>query len=575
MRCRLLPALLLGSQLLGSLWILPARAEVVLAGINPPLLTAVEEQLSLWGQPCDMNRWVVRYQFSLVETEVRDALQTFGYYSPVVTSELAWRTSPKECWQAVLKVNPGAPVVIRNMNFAVLPETPLFNNLLAEGMRSGDQFDHQQYEDLKSSLERMATEKGFFDAQFSERQVVIDVDQQAADISLQWAVGQRYAFGPVSYEGGGLNDQLIDRFLPFKLNDPYDAVQLGEFYRALLGSDYFADVTIDADIDAAVDHQVPVRVTLQPIKPTETRLGLGYSTDIGAKASVGHTNKRINHRGHRLEASLSVAERESEVGGFYRMPDSDYAGGWTSLYAGLKKTNTDTSESTTTKVGVRQLVLLPGNWIMTRFVEVVNDDFVVGLTENTTTNYVPGVSFNHTRSDLSRRPRSGYRIGLGVSGASRSLASDSDFVNVFANGKSILPLWSRGRLITRGQVAAVVSDDFDALPPGNRYFSGGDNKVRGFDFESLGPADASGAVIGGNRLLEASVEIDHRFAENWAVAAFVDAGSASLDHFSTTFSSAVGVGVRWYSPIGPVQVDIAQPTQGGGLHLHINLGPEL
>jgi translocation and assembly module TamA len=554
---------------------LPLRAEVQLSGLNAEMTAVVEAQLSLWTQPCELNRWAVRYQFSRVEPEVRDALVSFGYYSPVINSKLEWGVPQVDCWRATIELDPGPPVVIRESQFKVLPENNFFSALPLLGIAPGEQFDHQRYENFKASLEQIATEKGFFDAFLVTHEVAVDPVQLAADIHLEWHVGQRYSLGAVSYVGSDLEEDILNRYLPFKAGDPFDAKMLGEFYQALLSSDYFTDVSIDAAVDTAIDRQIPVVVNLTPIDPIETRLGVGYSTDIGARASISHINKRVNQKGHRIEGTLAVAERESEVGGFYRIPDADYAEGWTSFYAGLKKTNTDTSEVTTSKLGVRQLVLVRSNWIMTRFIEVVNDNFLIAATENATTNLVPGVSFNRTHTELSRRPRSGYRLGLGLSGTSRAIGSESDFVNMFANAKVIWPLWPTGRLITRGQVAAVVSNNFEALPPGNRYFTGGDNKVRGFDFQSLGPVDSAGAVIGGNRLLELSVEVDQKIAENWAIALFSDAGSASLNQFATTFSTSVGFGVRWYSPIGPVQVDLASPLDNNEVRLHISLGPEL
>lgn len=561
--------------LLGFSAILPTHAEVVITGLNAEMTAAVEAQLSLWAQPCDLNTRSVSYQFSRVDAEVRDALESFGFYTPLINSKLEWGDAQSACWQVTIQVDPGLPVVIRETRFSIIPENEFFSAIPRLGVTPGEQFDHQRYENFKSKLEQVAAEKGFFEAFLATHLVTIEPTQRAADIQLEWRLGERYSFGEVRYLGADLKDRILNRYLPFKLGDPYDAQLLGEFYQALLSSDYFNDVSIDAEVDAAIDRQVPVVVNLTPIKSAETRLGLGYSTDLGAKASISYTNKRFNQRGHRIEGALALAEREAEIGGFYRIPDADYAQGWTSFYAGLKKTDTDTSEANTSKVGIRQLILFKSDWIMTRFIEIVNDDFTIARTETTSTNLVPGISLNRTHTDLSRRPRFGYRVGLGLSGASRALGSDSDFVNLFAAAKVILPLWPTGRFITRGQVAAVISDEFSELPPGNRYFTGGDHKVRGFDFESLGPVDSTGAVIGGNRLLELSIEVDQKIAENWALAVFMDSGGASLDQFSTTFSTSVGFGVRWYSPIGPVQVDIASPLDSNAVRLHISLGPEL
>jgi translocation and assembly module TamA len=583
--------------LIGWVMVSPVSADLVLTGLTTEMADLVSPQTSLWQQPCGLNRWVVRYQYGQLTGELSAALETFGYYSPAINSDLtfpsllpapelpaaatgsAQQPTGKDCWHASAHIDLGAPVLVRQISLSVIPETPVFRQVSQALIALGQRFDHQHYEGYKAELERIAAEQGFFDAQFLTREVVVDPEALTAEINLEWSVGERYRFGAVTYIGADFDASLLDRYLPFAPGDPYNALSLGTLYQELLSSDYFADVVVDADIEHQGEQNrervVPVNVTLTPIDPTETQLGLGFSTDIGAKASVSHINKRVNNRGHRFESTLSLGERESEIGGFYRLPDPEYASGWTSFYAGVNKTDTDTSDSITSKLGVRQLVLLRGNWIMTRYIEVVADDFTVGGVDQQTANLVPGVSLSHTFANLTRRPRFGYRIETGASGASRAVGSDTDFVNLFVSGKVILPLLASSRLIFRGQVAAVLSDDFDALAPENRYFTGGDSKVRGYDFESLGPTDENGVVVGGNRLLEASFELDQRITEDWALAVFFDAGNATLGSFSSTFSTSVGLGARWYSPIGPVQVDVAAPTDGGGFRLHINLGPEL
>jgi len=122
----------------------------------------------------------------------------------------------------------------------------------------------------------------------------------------------------------------------------------------------------------------------------------------------------------------------------------------------------------------------------------------------------------------------------------------------------------------------TMKDELSELPASVRFFAGGDRSIRGYDFETLGPVDENGVVVGGTHLLEGSVEIDRLVRDNWALAAFVDSGSA----FNTSraeFSTGVGIGIRWYSPVGPVRFDIAHPLDDPdqSFRIHISLGPEL
>jgi translocation and assembly module TamA len=98
--------------------------------------------------------------------------------------------------------------------------------------------------------------------------------------------------------------------------------------------------------------------------------------------------------------------------------------------------------------------------------------------------------------------------------------------------------------------------------------------VRGYDFESIGP-ERDGEVIGGRRLVTGSVELDVLLRDKWSAALFADAGSAYDD--SPDFSRSVGVGLRWYSPLGPLRLDLAHPLDdpNRSVRIHVSLGPDL
>jgi len=140
----------------------------------------------------------------------------------------------------------------------------------------------------------------------------------------------------------------------------------------------------------------------------------------------------------------------------------------------------------------------------------------------------------------------------------------------------ILPVASFGRFLSRLEVGTTRIDDFNQLPASLRFFAGGDVSVRGYAYNTLGPTDATGDVIGGRHLLTGSVEYEQHIAGNWAIAAFYDAGNA-LDDFSDSLRKGTGLGVRWRLPIGQIRLDAARalslPERPWRLHLYI--GPDL
>jgi translocation and assembly module TamA len=189
---------------------------------------------------------------------------------------------------------------------------------------------------------------------------------------------------------------------------------------------------------------------------------------------------------------------------------------------------------------------------------------------------MPGVDWTRVRADHPIRPRTGSRLSLEARAAGDALGSDTSFVQAIAQGKWIWSLRGGARLLVRGHVGATLKRSFDELPPSVRFFAGGDNSVRGYDFEALGPVDASGEVVGGSALATGSFEFEQPLRERWSLAMFVDAGNA-FEGSNLDAKTSVGLGGRWQSPLGPIRVDLAHPLddEADDWRLHVSLGPDL
>ncbi|MBT8442620.1 MAG: BamA/TamA family outer membrane protein, partial [Gammaproteobacteria bacterium] len=188
-----------------------------------------------------------------------------------------------------------------------------------------------------------------------------------------------------------------------------------------------------------------------------------------------------------------------------------------------------------------------------------------------------GISWLKLEADDALRPAHGYRLGLEISGANDSLGSDTTFVQVDATAKWIYSFENQSRFLIRGRLGFTSERNFEELPPSVRFFAGGDNSVRGYEFESLGPVDADGDVIGGDRIAVASVEYDFPFSASWSGAVFLDVGNAFTGSDFDAKQGA-GFGLRWQSPVGPIRFDIAWPIDDAveqGARLHVSLGADL
>jgi translocation and assembly module TamA len=91
-----------------------------------------------------------------------------------------------------------------------------------------------------------------------------------------------------------------------------------------------------------------------------------------------------------------------------------------------------------------------------------------------------------------------------------------------------------------------------------RFFAGGDRSVRGYAYQSLGPRNREGNVTGGKHLLFGSAELERAIRQDWGVAVFYDTGNAFDSFTEVTLAQSAGLGLRYYSKIGPFRLDIAR-----------------
>src|SRR5512139_3240369 len=112
------------------------------------------------------------------------------------------------------------------------------------------------------------------------------------------------------------------------------------------------------------------------------------------------------------------------------------------------------------------------------------------------------------------------------------------------------------------------------IPPSLRFFAGGDQSVRGYAYQTLGPRDSSGDVVGGKHLLVGSIELERPLSENWGLALFYDAGNAFDSISAYELFEGAGCGLRRYTPVGPLKVDLARQVgvSDPSYRLHVSIG---
>ncbi|MCL5023830.1 MAG: outer membrane protein assembly factor BamA [Nitrospirae bacterium] len=168
----------------------------------------------------------------------------------------------------------------------------------------------------------------------------------------------------------------------------------------------------------------------------------------------------------------------------------------------------------------------------------------------------PGITYD-TR-DNPFDPRNGVLAGLTVKVASSALFSQTNFAKAVFNG-SIYHELSKHFVAAAAFRLGVARawDSSEILPLGERFFLGGRNSVRGYAQDTLGPRGALGDPTGGNAFVETNLELRTYLGKGIGLVTFLDSGNVwqKVGDISGTLKHAVGLGVRYNTPVGPLRVD--------------------
>lgn len=553
---------------------------VVVEGLHDELRTNVLALLEInrfAGQTApDETR--LRWLFNAGVGEIRQALEPFGYYQPTIESSLEQNA---QGWVARYQVQAGKPLPLVMVDVQILGDgrsDPAFRKFVENlPLAVGQTLNQPQYEQIKTGLESIATERGYFDAQFTKHVILVDLEAYTAAIHLHYDTGIRYRFGDITFKQNILSPKFLGRYPTFKPGDPYNAQDLLTLQGNLNNSGYFKQSGVTAQPESAT-HSAPVDVELEPNYQHKYTFGLGYGTDTGVRASTKIEQRWVNEMGHSYDVQIRLSPINSMLGARYRIPGANPVTDEYQITGGYVRQNYKDQDYETYSLG-GAWQMEEGKWLKNYNLSFQYEKFETG-NQNTSSSFllIPGFNWTWIDADNRLNTKRGLLFGFGLRGASSALLSDITFLQGTVNMRGVYALNDDNRFLTRGNFGTTwIDDSFYNFPTSLRFFAGGDTSVRGYAFNSIGPKNAKGEVIGGTHLLVGSVEYERRIYGDWSVAAFVDSGDA-FDNATPEFKTGVGLGLRWRTPVGPVRLDFASGLDrppGDAFRFSLSVGPDL
>ena len=445
-----------------------------------------------------------------------------------------------------------------------------------------------------------------------------DAHEPILDVSFKATPGAVYQLGPIHFQGmTRLKESVLQKRLKLRPGELYSPSRIERARTDLLALGTFSGISVRLPKQADVQGDtLPVTFEVQERKRHAVGVNAVYSSDLGGSGGVTWTDRDLFGNAEQLTLGASI----NNWGG------SDTTGLGYTLSAQLTKPDflrNDQSLQYSLSALRQQLIAydqteqiggvtlsrkLTPFWSIGAGVTVEKET----IFQQAALQYA-GANFYYTlfALPLSAKydstglanplsdPLHGARVTLSLTPTESIGRPDATFVILQATGASYLDLarlgWTppgRSVIAVRGLIAEAHGAGEFSLPPDQRFYAGGSSTIRGYQYQSVGPIfqGPPGATtppkppipIGGTELVAAGVEFRQRMYTNFGAAVFVDAGNLCCSpnepshRFGGRPSVGYGAGLRYYTPIGPIRLDIGLPVRrlpaGDALEIYVGLG---
>jgi translocation and assembly module TamA len=515
------------------------------------------------------------YLNEVIDTSAQ-SLMAVGYYQPIIQTTVSGDVD-----EQIVTVNfeLGERTTVDKIDLVLTGEAVEDENfkqfILNFPIKEGDYLDHGEYESAKSQFRSLAQRYGYFDSRYTKSSVEVTQKENKATIHLWFDSGIRYQFGELIFDNETPAEEYIHSLHNFDVNEPYDNNVLNDFNQELNQTGYFKSITILPDLDNKQGRQIPLHVVTYMRPEDSFNAGLGYSTDEGIRGKFKWTRPWINKYGHSIESNITASVPKQEASITYKIPIDDPLYNYFSIQSGYKMLDQNDTDTKQYVLSFNRHWRLDNEWLRTIYLRYDNESGTQGQQEFSTALILPGISFSRTRSSGGINVEWGDKQLVYFEFAEDSLFSTDDVVKVYGQTKFIRT-YSGHQFVVSAEAGAILSDSIYNVPSSMRFFTGGDQSIRGFGYEDIAPRDDDDYLVGGLYLATTSLEYRYPLTQDWKLAVFSDFGTAT-DDFSEELSSSTGLGVVWASPVGPIRLYAAVPLSESddAFRIHIMIGPEL
>lgn len=532
-------------------------------------------------------------------TRLETVLNSAGYYDGQVTITIDGKAlDDPNLPQAIASYAAATPIPVN----VTLTRGPLFHlgrvtvkgDVPAKAMtvfhlKSGDPALAAQVIAAGADLQSEMQNEGYAFAKVSTPAAYENPAAHTIDVTYTASAGARVDIGPIALEGlKNVEPGFVRRELTIKDGQIYNASKIETARQNLAGLGVFSSVQAVPGAAVGPDGRLPITFIMREGPPRTVSFTAGFATDTGGVLGASWTHHNLFGNGETLTLSAQATGLGGSstnglgynIGATYMLPAFFRRDQQLSFNIGALKQDFTAYNQTAEIVGTTFTRKFDKNWSLSAGMSGTTEEIEQEGASNHYLLVQLPVTLKYDSTNSLFDPTKGIRATGSVT-PSESLLSPSAFFTILQlSGSTYLDLTGNGRSVIalRALVGTVQGASTFQLPPDQRFYAGGSGTIRGYSYQSVGPQFADGNPIGGTSIDAGTIEYRQRIGKSFGTAVFVDAGQvgATSSPFQGGIKVGAGIGLRYYTPIGPIRVDFAVPVvhqaNSGNFQFYIGIG---
>jgi outer membrane protein insertion porin family len=436
--------------------------------------------------------------------------------------------------------------------------------------KTGDYFNSSTFTNSKKEIYKYLHEKAYPKAKLDAK-AYVDMDDYKVDLIYKIEKNNPQYFGEVKIENNAKVDMsLLEKEIEFNKGQKYNSTLIDKTYENLYNFGIYKYIAIEQDIDS-VDDNIPINIKLIEGDYRETSYGFGYDTDTKARFKAQYKNDNFWGNLKKLTIGTKINQDGYEI--YNNLYNPYFIFDDLSLNNDVSYENMDYQSYEQKKIE-EKISLSKDFFGLSHSAGILAEHSTIfsKLKEYESGNYLLNSLFYNVildERDSILNPKNGYYLSFYIENGSKYLASEEDYIKTLSELRYIKTF----NKLTTSIKTKIGTLDKD-LPIFKHFFAGGDYSNRGYSYEKLGLLDPDDNPYGGLSLIDNSLEVEYNIYKDIGVVTFFDSTMLSLKahSFNENFYNSYGVGARYYTPIGPLRVDLGFPLDDGGFVFHIGIG---